>query len=511
MDPETKAHSEEAAETRRARRNTALFVLIFVVIVVSLLAGYRYAKEANANHWYLFYVAKHTSAVLDKIGYSSEMEHLSSSRRDPREVRASLAAWRRGEEDAAPGDIEAVSDAPLSAEELWEYRFERHRRIDSDNTIGPSVSFIWRPGIRVRLYEARKALDALSGGGRTDTESREKIAALNAEIAALNAQAAELSNTPEDRIRGRGYVFNFIVVPECGAIEVMAIFVAAVLAFPARWWKRLIGVLLGVPIMYGVNIFRLSCLGVIGALDTEGRYFDFAHHYVWQAIYIVFVVAVWMAWIEYVVKFREEHGEDTKSPLAGVLLFCLRFILFAVCFQALWWYAIPWYGWFLVQVSGIILVLLGIPIEAGYIESLGELPLNTDASLVFHIGGLKRALPIALLVTNLPPYIALVLATGGHAFWKRLRILLYGCGILVSGHIFYIVILVKYQARLQEAQEIFYAIILFYLTLPFLLWIVFAYREKIIRFFSGTAEKGKERKPETSVQAGGPENGGSAG
>jgi exosortase/archaeosortase family protein len=94
------------------------------------------------------------------------------------------------------------------------------------------------------------------------------------------------------------YAFTFIVVPSCGAIEVMAIFLAAVLAFPATWRHRSWGLALGLPLLYLVNILRLACLAYIGALDRSGEWFNFVHEYVWQASYVVFVVIVWMAWAE---------------------------------------------------------------------------------------------------------------------------------------------------------------------------------------------------------------------
>jgi exosortase/archaeosortase family protein len=95
-----------------------------------------------------------------------------------------------------------------------------------------------------------------------------------------------------------GHAFTFIVVPSCGAIEVMAIFLAAVLAFPATWRHRAWGVALGLPLMYLVNLFRLACLACLGALDKSGAWFNFVHEYVWQAGYVIFVVIVWMAWAE---------------------------------------------------------------------------------------------------------------------------------------------------------------------------------------------------------------------
>lgn len=96
-----------------------------------------------------------------------------------------------------------------------------------------------------------------------------------------------------------GNAFTFIVVPSCGAIEVMAIFFAAVMAFPATWRHRAWGIALGLPLLYLVNILRLACLACLGAIDQSGAWFNFVHEYVWQAGYVIFVVLVWMAWAEW--------------------------------------------------------------------------------------------------------------------------------------------------------------------------------------------------------------------
>jgi len=259
----------------------------------------------------------------------------------------------------------------------------------------------------------------------------------------------------------------------------------------------------GLPIMYGVNIFRLSCLAVIGAINNGGVWFDFSHLYVWQAIYIVFVVAVWLAWVEYVVRqrplsdglrslARRLHGTPRKR---SVLAFCAKFILFAPVLTALWWYLIPQYGWFLVQTSGSILrFVLGEPIQAGWITADGVL--NTKSMLVFSFPEMTRSLPIAQLVTNIPPYIALVLATSGIAHWRRVRILLLGVAILSAGHILYIVVLSHWQAALMQASELPVAVMQFFLTLPFLLWIVFAYWDRI-----ANGKQGNGHRPDSDDKA----------
>ena len=151
------------------------------------------------------------------------------------------------------------------------------------------------------------------GAAPTTRVKRSKKAERDRQRASIQARFNELDQKRQAIYRGERPAtdettrsFSFIVISECGAIEVMAIFLAAVLAFPAAWWKRLVGLAAGLPLMYAVNIFRLSVLGVIGALDQDGKWFKFAHEYVWQAVYIVFVVAVWLAWVEYIVRRRAE-------------------------------------------------------------------------------------------------------------------------------------------------------------------------------------------------------------
>ena len=122
----------------------------------------------------------------------------------------------------------------------------------------------------------------------------------------LEAEAARWESLPQEE-RRETKMFMFMIIPECGAMEIFAIFLAAVIAFPTTWRKRIIGILGGLPLMYAVNIFRLACLGFIGAYSGGGHWFDFFHHFVWQGVYIIFVVAVWLGWIELVV--RKRHHE----------------------------------------------------------------------------------------------------------------------------------------------------------------------------------------------------------
>lgn len=179
---------------------------------------------------------------------------------------------------------------------------------------------------------------------------------------------------------------------------------------------------------------------------------------------------------------------SAPQPHRSIILFCLRFLALVLFFVVLWWLVLPYYGYLLAQASGATLrYLLKVPIEYGYIEQAGIL--NTKSMLVYGVGGRESRLPIALLVTNVPPYVALVLATLGLAWKRRIVILLWGTAILSAGHALFIVCALKFQQAAiaaatdtQHLSEVPTAIAQFYLTLPFLLWIVFAYWERIASY-----------------------------
>ncbi|MBX7255278.1 MAG: archaeosortase/exosortase family protein [Candidatus Hydrogenedentes bacterium] len=175
----------------------------------------------------------------------------------------------------------------------------------SDRT-GPTVDFLMKRGLDSDLADKQKQLDAIQLDVSLTPEQRaERAKPIRAEIEQLNAKR---SQAPDEK-SNKDIRFRFNVVPDCGALSSMAIFLAAMLAFPTHMWKRLVGLLIGIPILYAVNIVRLSCLAVIGAYTDAGELFTFAHEYVWQGIYILFVVTVWLLWVEFLVKPRKKKIE----------------------------------------------------------------------------------------------------------------------------------------------------------------------------------------------------------
>ena len=98
--------------------------------------------------------------------------------------------------------------------------------------------------------------------------------------------------------------FSVEVVGECTGLYEMLIFLAAMIAYPAGWKKKLIGAGLGIPFLYAVNIVRMIFIMVIG--NWSPKTFDFMHLYFWQVAMILIIVSAWVLWIEKVVHYERK-------------------------------------------------------------------------------------------------------------------------------------------------------------------------------------------------------------
>lgn len=83
---------------------------------------------------------------------------------------------------------------------------------------------------------------------------------------------------------------------ECTGIFVVMLFTSFVLAYPASWRARLVGLGVGVPLFCAVNVFRLATLARI--VEVYPSAFFYLHEYVWQGILTVVVLVGAIAWAE---------------------------------------------------------------------------------------------------------------------------------------------------------------------------------------------------------------------
>jgi exosortase H (IPTLxxWG-CTERM-specific) len=86
----------------------------------------------------------------------------------------------------------------------------------------------------------------------------------------------------------------------CNGIEASIILIAAIVAFPASWRMKLLGLAIGFLAVQAVNVLRIISLFYL--LQWNQSWFEFAHIYLWQALIMLDVLVVWMLWVRYVTK-----------------------------------------------------------------------------------------------------------------------------------------------------------------------------------------------------------------
>ena len=86
---------------------------------------------------------------------------------------------------------------------------------------------------------------------------------------------------------------------------------AALLAFPTKWYKTVLGFVIGFPLIYAMNIARIAVLLVIG--HHSPQYFDFLHLYFWQGTMILMVASTWLIWVLWVVRGDSGLGAPRRA------------------------------------------------------------------------------------------------------------------------------------------------------------------------------------------------------
>ena len=151
----------------------------------------------------------------------------------------------------------------------------------------------WRNVIRVAVIFAAALAATAVNNGELDSVWMDAFCAMWARIAGF---ALTLLGVPasSDSVTVDAGAFTATIVPACTALDVIILFGAAVLAYPASIGARLSGLLLGVAALFALNIARIVSLILIGI-----HYFDLledAHLLVWQTAMALSAIGLWMLW-----------------------------------------------------------------------------------------------------------------------------------------------------------------------------------------------------------------------
>lgn len=88
--------------------------------------------------------------------------------------------------------------------------------------------------------------------------------------------------------------FAVTIYNGCNGLITSLIFISGVLAFPARWSAKLIGVFGGLLAIQLINLVRIVSLFYIGVFLPQ--YFNDAHIFIWQSLVMLFGIALWIVW-----------------------------------------------------------------------------------------------------------------------------------------------------------------------------------------------------------------------
>jgi exosortase H (IPTLxxWG-CTERM-specific) len=89
--------------------------------------------------------------------------------------------------------------------------------------------------------------------------------------------------------------FSVTILAGCNGLEAMIVLIAGILAYPAPWKHRVIGIVVGVVAIQVMNLARIVSLFYIGQWSL--KVFEWAHLYGWQVLIMLDVLIVWLLWL----------------------------------------------------------------------------------------------------------------------------------------------------------------------------------------------------------------------
>jgi len=89
--------------------------------------------------------------------------------------------------------------------------------------------------------------------------------------------------------------FSVRIVQGCNAMEPIALFACAVLAFPSPFLRKIPGIVVGSLCLVVLNCVRIVSLFLIGAYWPGA--FPVMHVDVWQGVFVLFALVLWLLWL----------------------------------------------------------------------------------------------------------------------------------------------------------------------------------------------------------------------
>jgi exosortase H (IPTLxxWG-CTERM-specific) len=94
--------------------------------------------------------------------------------------------------------------------------------------------------------------------------------------------------------------FSVSIEAGCNGVEATIVLVAAMMAFPAGWRMKLLGIVIGFLAIQFMNLLRIISLYYLGQWNMQA--FEWAHLYIWQSLIILDVLVVFLIWLRFISK-----------------------------------------------------------------------------------------------------------------------------------------------------------------------------------------------------------------
>jgi exosortase H (IPTLxxWG-CTERM-specific) len=103
-----------------------------------------------------------------------------------------------------------------------------------------------------------------------------------------------------DLLQDPGNYFAIQMAYGCNGAHVTILLWAALLAFPASWKQKALGLLAGTAAIHVVNLLRFISLFYVG--EYNRAWFDFAHLYLWESLMMLDTLVIFWTWAHFVRK-----------------------------------------------------------------------------------------------------------------------------------------------------------------------------------------------------------------
>jgi len=89
----------------------------------------------------------------------------------------------------------------------------------------------------------------------------------------------------------------------CNGLELMVLYIGFIICMPSRFLRKFLYIILGLIVLDGINILR--CVGLIYLREYYAIYFQFAHHYLFNAMVYTGTFIMWILYCRKI-QFKNE-------------------------------------------------------------------------------------------------------------------------------------------------------------------------------------------------------------